>query len=99
MPKSMVITLMGRHWPVIWKKRLPRTETGHKALGWCDPPEKVGKKITIREGLEPAQELEVFIHEQIHAGKFELREEFVDQFAADLAANIIQLGWRKTEGD
>lgn len=93
----MVIEVMGRHWPVLWKNRLPRTEDKKKALGWCDPPDKPGKKILIREGLSPVEELEVYIHEQIHGANFALREEFVDQFAGDLARNIVLLGWIKGE--
>ena len=69
-------------------------------LGWgdngsCDPPSLKGKRIVIRRSLRGEQELQVTIHELLHAADYTKTEEWVDESAHDIARVLWRLGWRK----
>lgn len=68
--------------------------------GWCDPPDKPGKAITVSDDrLLPADELEVILHEALHACAWDHKEEWVTQAAADLARLLWRLGYRRHQAE
>lgn len=68
-------------------------------LGLCDHPKALGKRIRIRHKHgSDLDELDTTIHECLHASAWWLDEEYVSQFAEDIARILWRLGWRKTEG-
>ena len=85
----MNITILGKRWQLV-RGRLPKDVDGY-----CDPPDKPGKCITIRKSLRGERELDVLIHEMTHAAAFHIDEEFVAQFASDVARALFRLGYRK----
>jgi hypothetical protein len=64
------------------------------ARGTCDPPDSPSKSIKIWRGNKGEAKLEVLIHEMIHAGNWSLDEEFIAQFAEDVARVLWKLGYR-----
>jgi len=51
--------------------------------------------IRVRKDLEGEEELEVLLHEFMHAAYWDHDEEFVEEVAADLAKLLWRLGYRK----
>ena len=69
-----------------------------KCDGDCDSPDTKNKQIRVSKKLSPKRELEVLIHEAIHAELFLLDEDTVSRSAEDLAALLWRLGYRR-KGD
>ena len=69
---------------------------GEKLEGFCEHPSEKAKKIVIDKNLTDEAELEVLVHEMIHACFFDLSEDSVNQSAADVARALWRLGYRKT---
>lgn len=68
--------------------------------GDCDPPNKKGKTIRIAKNLPPREELEVIIHECLHAADWHKDEEtWITPVADDIARVIWKAGWRKMPAD
>lgn len=66
-------------------------------FGQCDAPHEAAKRIRIRhEHPDDREELDTTIHECVHAAQWWLDEDYVSEFAHDLAAILWRLGWRKT---
>jgi len=82
----MRLTILGRRW---WL-RFVRLYTNR---GECDPPDKQGKEIRVCTSLKGEERLEVITHEMLHAAGWHIDEQFVTQFAADLARNLTKLGY------
>jgi hypothetical protein len=61
-------------------------------LGQCDYNNHT---LNIPYDGDQKEELDVIIHETIHAGFPDLIEQAVDEFATDLANLLWKLGWRK----
>lgn len=93
--KSIAAEILGKHWEIVWLRRLRRLPDGKTAAGWCDPPDSAGKQIRIRDGMDEETELDTLIHEMLHAAAWHVREDLVDQFASDAARVLTKLGWRK----
>lgn len=53
--------------------------------GSCDPPDRKPRFILISEGLSLERELDVFIHEMLHAALWDLDETAVAETATDIA--------------
>ena len=71
-----------------------------KNRGSCDHPGKNNPEILIDKRLKGVEELEVSIHEMLHALAFKMfDEEWVFDSAIDLAKALYELGWRKGEED
>jgi len=70
-----------------------------KTFGVCDSPDTKSKTIKIARGLKPKKELEIVIHELLHASCWNLSEETVDQVAVDLSRILWRIGWRKNDGE
>ena len=67
-----------------------------KNRGSCDHPNKRSPEILIDNKLTGNEELEVTIHEMLHALAFKMfDEEWVYDSAIDLANALYKLGWRK----
>ena len=68
---------------------------GKYEKGACDAPSVPGKEIDVPIGGARLQDLDTCIHEALHACFWDLDEEAVDATAADIAAFLWRLGWRK----
>tara|TARA_R100000458_G_C8251445_1_gene228333 strand:+ start:1153 stop:1452 length:300 start_codon:yes stop_codon:yes gene_type:complete len=69
-----------------------------KSRGSCDHPGIKNPEILIDKRLKGVEELEVSIHEMLHALAFKMfDEEWVFDSAIDLAKALYELGWRKGE--
>ena len=58
--------------------------------GSCDPPDRKPRFILISEGLSIERELDVFIHEMLHAAVWDLDETAVAETATDIAKALCQ---------
>jgi len=86
----MQVTLCGKRWTL-------RRVVLHNNLGECDGPHIRNKEIRVDRRLKNQDELEVFVHEAMHAIDWKLDEEHVGKASADLARMLWKLGYRKTE--
>jgi hypothetical protein len=89
----MRLTILNRRWWLRFVRRIDKEDS----RGECDPPDKPNKEIRVLDKLSGEERLEVLIHEQIHCAGWHLDEQFVTQFAADLARNLTKLGY--TDGE
>lgn len=85
----MLVTILGKRWEFV--RRVLRGD----ADGYCDPPDTPGKQIVVDSRLTGETELEVCLHEFLHAGQWHLDEGVVTQFAKDLARALYRHGWRR----
>ena len=83
----MRIKLRGRWWRLVREKLPPQID------GLCDPNNRT---LTIRPKLSGERELDVAIHEMLHACHDDLAEEAVTETASDIARCLWRLGYRKT---
>lgn len=63
--------------------------------GECDSPDTKGKEIRISTDLQREEELEVVIHELLHASDWSKDEEWVEEIAQDISNVLMRLGWKK----
>jgi len=63
--------------------------------GYCDAPTTPSKAILIDKKLNNQQELEIILHECLHAGLWFVCESVVERLAADLARILYRQGYRK----
>ena len=82
----MKVTIRGKRWNLEFVRL--RTNWGE-----CDPPDKPGKSIRIRSSLTGQDRLDTVIHEVLHAGHWELKEDVVEQLASDMARILTKLGY------
>ena len=70
-----------------------------EARGDCDPPTAKNKTIRISNKLPEREELEVTIHECLHAADWHKDEvSWIEPVADDIARLLWKLGWRKAKG-
>jgi hypothetical protein len=81
------VKILGKHWNLRFAPNLANQ-------GDCDPPTARGKEIRVASRLRGEERLEVLLHELVHAGIWNLDEQFVDQFAHDAARVLWRLGYR-----
>ena len=86
----MLLTILGKRYDFRFVSRLAAG-----VAGFCDPPDAPKKRIRVRRGLSEPDELEVVIHECLHAAYWHHDEQHVEQFGADLAKILWRLGYRK----
>jgi hypothetical protein len=67
------------------------------AIGHCSDPSDVNKTIRLKSGLKGEEELEVLIHEMLHACFWDIAEESIDEAGVDIARVLWRLGYRKTD--
>ena len=80
--------LRGKYW-LIRREKLPR-----KLDGLCDANTR---RITVQPHLSGERELDVLIHEMLHACHWDLDETAITETASDLARVLFRLGYRKAE--
>ena len=83
----MRVRILGRYWNL----RLGVPALANAAD--CDPPDVPAKEIRI--GPDQEHELEAVIHEVMHAADWHKDEAWVGSVAADLAAILKRIGYRK----
>ena len=93
MPQRKSITIRGQRFRV--ERRAKVLVNAIEVDGSCDPPPvpTVARKqrfILIAEGLSPERELDVFIHEMLHASVWDLDETAVAETATDIARALCQ---------
>lgn len=72
-------------------------ELGNADNGSCDNPDRVGKRIVVRDGLSQKKELDIFIHEMLHAAIWVADESWVEKTAQEMAHVLYDvMKWRKT---
>lgn len=82
----MRFRLRGRYW-TITRGKLDKTQDG-----LCDASTR---RITIRQSLTGERELDVLIHEMLHACHWDLDEQAITETASDIARVLTRLGYRK----
>lgn len=87
----MKIKLMGKVWTFVREK----LEYKDNAKGYCESPKSKYKKIVVDSRLEGEKELEIIIHELLHACFWVLSEEHVHQSAEDIARVLTRLDYAK----
>lgn len=67
--------------------------------GYCSNPsfKKKRRIISVAADLKDKDELEINIHEFMHACGWFADEEWIDESASDIAAALWELGYRKDE--
>jgi hypothetical protein len=86
----MLIKLVGKRWRVRFVSRMADE-------GRCDPPDQPHKTISIARRLRGERQLDVLLHELLHACNWQLAEEHITQIATDIARALWRLGYRQTE--
>ena len=76
----------GKRWRVQSQRAL---ENGY--LGECSPDKK---RICIPIQGDTLHELDVIVHEALHACFYDMDEECIDEAATDIAKFLWRLGWR-----
>ena len=84
----MRIKVGNKYWNLVF------TELDEETGGECDSPDTNGKEIRIATDLKKQDELEVIIHELLHAADWSKDEEWVEVIADDIARVLWKLGWR-----
>ena len=86
----MIVRLVGKRWRLQFVPRLADD-------GRCDPPDRPHKTISIARRLRGERQLDVLLHELLHACNWQLDEEHITQTATDIARVLWRLGYRKGE--
>jgi hypothetical protein len=86
---KMRIKIGNKYWNLIF------TELDEETGGECDSPDTNGKEIRIATDLKKQDELEIIIHELLHAADWSKDEEWVEVIADDIARVLSKLGWKK----
>ena len=81
-------TIRGRRWRVVDSAPMKIPE-----LGYCTNPD-LDRELAIPVHGDTMEELDVIIHEIIHACFFDMSEEAVDESASSIATVLWKLGWR-----
>ena len=84
----MKVTIRGKRWDLQFVRL-------RKNWGECDPPDKPGKAIRIRGSLKGRDRMNTIIHEVLHAGHWELKEDVVEELANDIERILTKLGYEK----
>jgi hypothetical protein len=92
-PSRKTITIRGQRFRV--ERRAKVLVNSIEVDGSCDPPPvptmaRKQRFILIAEGLTPERELDVFIHEMLHAAVWDLDETAVAETATDIARALCQ---------
>ena len=86
----MKIKIKGKVWNFIRKKL-----ENHK--GYCESPNSKNKSIIVDSRLKGEEELEIILHELLHAAFWFLDEEYVEEISRDFAKILWTLNYRKEE--
>lgn len=95
MPESKSIRLNGEQWNLTFADL-----EDHPNDGYCDDPKTKRRRIWVHEGLKNRRELEVLIHEMLHAVDWHKDEDsFIKPVARDIAKVLWSLGFRRSVVD
>lgn len=101
----MRVTLNGKRWLLQWiDHKLPvkegkTTVLNGVDLGVTEAPDVPNKRILVRKGLREEKELEILIHEFLHACFWQIDEDEIYTSAKDIARELLRIGWRKECSD
>lgn len=87
----MHIRIRGKQWELVFEK----LADGY--FGFCDHPERLGKKIRIRPDQGELEMLDTLLHEMGHAAYWDMKEEAIDEAATDIAKALWRLGYRRQQ--
>lgn len=93
MPKDISATIRGKRYKICHK-----INTTNDTRGMCDNPSSKNKAITIfMNKLEDGslEQLEVYLHEMLHAAFWDIEEDGIYNAADDIAKILWKLGYRK----
>lgn len=86
------LTIRGRRW------RLVRRRLKNQGIdGLCDSPAEPDREILVDATLTGERELDVFVHEMLHAAFWDLDEAAIADTATDIARALWRLGYRRPE--
>ena len=85
----MKIKILGKMWNFV------REKTPQNQDGFAEDPKTPNKRIVIRPRLSGERELDVIIHELLHAADWHKDEGWVSQVGSDIARVLWRLGYRK----
>ena len=85
----MRIKVGNKYWNLVF------IELDENTGGECDSPDTKGNEIRISTDLQREEELEVGIHELLHASDWSKDEEWVEEIAQDISNVLMRLGWKK----
>ena len=85
----MRIRVGNKYWNLVF------IELDENTGGECDSPDTKGKEIRISTDLQREEELEIIIHELLHASDWSKDEEWVEEIAQDISNVLMKLGWKK----
>ena len=91
----MHIKIRNKIWELVREEIQELTEEGEEMKGYCEPASKKSKKIVVDSRLKDREELEILIHEMLHASQWDLDETVVQHSAEDFAKVLWKLGYRK----
>ena len=84
------VNLRGKRFSISRPKRI-----NPELLGWCI---NTGKpKIAVAYSLDGEEELEIFIHEMLHACYWDMDEEAITDAAQSISKALWRMGYRKSE--
>jgi hypothetical protein len=86
------VRILAKFWRFL---RVPACELSKGADGECDDPSTPGKCIKVWDKLSGERELEVTIHELLHAADWHKDETWVRSVAADATRVLWRLGYRR----
>lgn len=86
----MRIKLLGKYWNLVRTGKIPPGKWGD-----CDDPTETGKTIRVHSKLKGKLELEILLHEILHAVDWSKDEDWVENTAHDIAAVFWKLGYRR----
>jgi hypothetical protein len=84
------VNLRGKRFSISRPKRI-----NPELLGWCINKGK--PKIAVAYSLDGEEELEIFIHEMLHACYWDMDEEAITDAAQSISNALWRIGYRNTE--
>ena len=85
----MRIKVCRKYWDLLF------TDLDEETRGECDSPDTHQKQIRICKTIKEEEELEVLLHELLHAADWSKDEEWVEDASCDIARILWKLGWKK----
>jgi len=93
------ITLLGKRYSLKIEALGRYKQNGEQMWGACSQPTDKNKAIWIDKRLKGEHELEILLHEMMHACDWQKDEEFIGRSAKDIARALWRIGFRKTQDE
>lgn len=92
---AMQFLLNGKRWR-LERATIRRKQNGRTILGECSSPDAKPRVIRVDKRIDGESELDVLLHELLHAAAWDvLDESFVDTTATGIARLLWRIGYRK----